>query len=494
MKNKLYITLLSGALVLGSCSKDFLETHPSEFASEDQIADASEDRPGLQLANISGLYSTMIQMESGGTTGHDDFGQKGYDIYSDMLSSDMVLDGYNYGWYQAIAEYQSTVDYTSNNNYIPWRFYYRIVFGANNVVDGLGGNDAELEEQEAREIMGQAKAMRAYSYFYLAQLYSEGYDASKPILPIYTTVSDEASPLSPASEVYDLIISDLTEAIDLLEGFSRTAKNQINQDVARGLLSYAYAAKGDYAKVQEVSDMLINAGNYPIITENRVAFNGDSEIGGFKDAGDPSWMWGVDITLDNGLDLVSWWGQVDLFTYSYASVGDGKVISSDLYNAIPNNDVRKSQFVDVYGDGSMYPINKFYPSLREIQGQREVDTDYIYMRIAEMYLLNAEAAAKNGDEAAAKQSLKELVSKRMDDASYIDALSGQALQDEIYFQTRVELWGEGKVYLALKRNEKTITLPSNHLTFPGDTYPYNADELSLEIPRSEVQNNPNISQ
>jgi hypothetical protein len=50
---------------------------------------------------------------SGGTTDHDDFGQKGYDIYTDMLCSDMVLAGLNYGWYSRMVDYQATVDFTN---------------------------------------------------------------------------------------------------------------------------------------------------------------------------------------------------------------------------------------------------------------------------------------------------------------------------------------------------------------------------------------------
>lgn len=494
MKNKLILMLFAGSLALGGCSKDFLETEPTQFASADQIAEASELNPGLQNANVAGLYTTMIVTGSGGTNlDHDDFGQKGYDIYSDMLMGDMVLAGYTYGWYQDIVEYQSTVDFTDLNNYKVWRYYYRLIFGANNIISGLGGNDAVLENDEAKHIMGQAKAMRAYSYFYLAQYYAKGYNPSEPILPIYTDVEGIAKGLSPTSEVYDLIVSDLTASIDLLSTFSRTAKNAVNQDVAKGLLAYTYAAMGKYPEVKTITGELIASGSYTIVPRSEVVYMGDPNVGGFKDVNNPGWMWGTDITLDNGLDLVSWWGQVDLFTYSYAWAGDPKTINSDLYDAIPADDARKGQFVDAYGDGVLYPINKFYPSVREVAGQRNITTDYVYMRIAEMYLLHAEAAVKTGDEAAAKQALKTLLSERVDDASYVDGLSGQALADEIYLQTRIEFWGEGKSYLAVKRLQKTITTGPNHLSLPNKSYPYNANELTFEIPLSEVQNNPNIN-
>ena len=494
IKSKLYIPVLAGALALTGCSKEFLETEPTQFVSADQVAEASETNPSLQNANIAGLYSTMYLTGTGGTGGHDDFGQKGYDIYSDMLSGDMVLAGYTYGWYQDIVEYQSTTDYTYQDNYQVWRYYYRIIFGANIVIDGLGGAEAELESDEARAIMGQAKAMRAYAYFYLAQYLAEGYNPTEPILPIYTTVADEAAPLSTTQEVYDLIVSDLTDAIDLLQNFTRTAKNEVDVTVAKGLLAYTYAAMNEYEKVIEVTQDVINTGGYTIMSANEVAYDGTNlDAAGFNDVGNPGWMWGVDQTLDIGLDLVSWWGQMDLFTYSYAWAGDPKEINHTLYDMIPEDDVRKGQFVDAYDDGVLYPINKFYHPDREVAGQRNITTDYVYMRIAEMYLLLAEAAAQVGNEALAKEALKTLLDERVDDSSYVDALSGQQLADEIYLQTRIELWGEGKVYLAGKRLGKTATLGPNHLTFPGRTVPFNSDEMTFEIPQSERQNNPNIN-
>ena len=114
------------------------------------------------------------------------------------------------------------------------------------------------------------------------------------------------------------------------------------------------------------------------------------------------------------------------------------------------------------------------------------------MRVAEMYLLNAEVSAKLGQEDAAKESLKAVVSHRRPDASYIDGLSGQALLDEIYLQTRIELWGEGKSYLAMKRNKATIVRGSNHLSLVGEPIPYNDPRLTFEIPIQEIQNNPYV--
>ena len=511
---KYTIAIITAAFTLFAtgCSEDFLDKKPSQRLSSEQIAAASETDPTLLLGSVAGLYSTMYNTETGGTTGHDDFGQKGYDIFSDMLSSDMVLGALVYGWYSNVARYQATRDFTSNSAYQPWRYYYRIILSANAIIEVLDATEGWEEERLQRNIMGQAKAMRAYSYFYLANFYSTGYgDGTAPILPIYTNTTDPNQGLSTAAEVYDLIISDLTEAADLLADFNRASKEQVNRWVAKGLLAYAYAARGtdaDLDQVIAITEDIISNGGFRLVNEEEVVakFDPDSKAllssaSGFNTVSNPSWMWGVDLTLANNLDLVSWWGQIDLFTYSYAWAGDPKVIDAALYEAIREDDLRKQQFVDVMGDDLYWPINKFHASVRTVENdednewglQRSIIDDYVYMRLEEMVLLNAEAKAKRGQDDDAREMLKTLLDLRIEDYSYVDALAGQALQDEIYLQTRIELWGEGKSYLAMKRNKATITRGENHLFFPGESFSYDAEELTFPIPQAEILNNPNLN-
>jgi hypothetical protein len=217
---------------------------------------------------------------------------------------------------------------------------------------------------------------------------------------------------------------------------------------------------------------------------------GTEVLGGFNNVATNPWMWGVDITTDSKLNLISWWGQMDLYTYSYAWAGDIKGMDKGLYDLIPATDVRKAQFSTA---NKLAPIGKFYHPNKVIGGQRTIDADYIYMRVEEMYLLNAEACAKTGDEAGARKSLKAIMALRVPDASYIDALTGKSLLDEIYLQTRIELWGEGKSYLSLKRNKGTVNRGTNHLKFVATPILYNDTRLSLKIPIQEVQNNPNLN-
>lgn len=489
MKNKFCFSTIIAVIFLSlGCEEDFLEREPSEFLTQNQITDAASTNPGVVAGTIAGIYTLMVQTETGGTTGDDDFGHKGNDIFGDMLSGDMALSRSTFGWYRAsITEFQGPQDFTFADNRQVWRYYYRIVRSANSAISALGGNDVVPELEENRFQLGQAKAIRAHSYFYLTQYFANDYNPSAEILPIYDDIDDLNGPKVATSEIYALMESDLRSAISLLDGFQRTAKNQINKPLAQGILAYVLGAKRDsWEEVASLTKDVIDNGGFPLMTAEEI-------VGGFNDVSTPGWMWGIDLTSELGLNLVSWWGQMDSFTFSYAWAGDFKSIDQDLFDAIPADDARKAQFNDDPENRFLMPLNKFYDPGRVIGGQRFIETDYIYMRVAEMYLLHAEAAAKSGDEGGARTILKVLLDERIPNSSYVDGLGGQDLLDEIYLQTRIELWGEGKSYLAMKRNQATITRGPNHLSNVGVPIQHNDERLTFEIPFLEIQNNPFIS-
>ncbi|MGI9526638.1 MAG: RagB/SusD family nutrient uptake outer membrane protein [Weeksellaceae bacterium] len=488
--NILKATLLAALVGVSSCSDDYLDKKPTELLSADEINDAAETRPAVLIGFLNGLYSTMYTSGSGGTSNHDDFGQKGWDIYSDMLSQDMALAGVNYGWYSGLANFSATDNYTNLVNYKPWRYYYRIIYSANDLIKGFDIENKGLPTQpEAKANLGQALAIRANSYYNLLLLYVENIqDMSGQAIPLYIEPGIEAKGLSTTGEIFELIIDDLTKSSELLEGYERDAKFRINEDVSKAMLAYAYAAKGDDAMAAQVAKEVIDAGRYPLSQATDLVYDSATKSGGgFNDVNTDSWMWGQDITTDIGLDLVSWWGQVDVFTYSYAMAGDTKVIDAGLYDAIAADDIRKKQF---NSDG--LPIGKFYDPGREVAGQRTVVTDYIYMRMDEVYFLYAEESAKAGNDAEARRVLKELMNIRRADTSYIDGLSGKDLLDEILLQSRIEFWGEGKSYAIMKRNNETRVRGANHLFNVGEAFQATDSRLTLDIPQSEVQNNPNI--
>ncbi len=494
MKRSLIYSLVAASLISIGCSEDFLDPvrNTNVITSED-IAANVDNNPALLGGSLNGIGSLLI--EPAGITGtrHYDFGQKGIDIWLDMLSGDMALSANTYGWYRDTANLVSTMDFSREENSIIWRYYYKVIALSNNVINSAGGNDVVPANADVRHIMGQAKAYRAYAYYYLAQIFQRAYDPAQPILP-YTDGETISYAKVPASQIYDLIERDLIDAMALLDDFNPSSKQQINKYVAKGLLAYAYAAQGNYVDAKIQSDEIINSGVYPMTTAGQLAYPGAGS--GFNDVSTPSWMWGYDVTIDMGHGLISWWGQMDLFTYSYQAAGDRKTIDASLFSAIPANDIRRTQFA-TSGGAIRMPINKFFAPGRVVEGQRDVVTDLVFMRVDEFYLLSAEAAAKSGDETSAKNRLKQLLTIRLGSAAnadaFVDPLTGSNLINTIYNQTRIEFWGEGKAYLAMKRNQATVTRGSNHVFRAGQSFLYNSDELSYQIPQLEIDNNAEIT-
>ena len=499
MKNIFKLTVLFSVTLFVGCQEEFLETFPTEQISSEQISEASRLNPGLQSASVAGIYATMYTAYAGGTGNHEDFGQKSTDIKTDLLSGDMALARKGYNRWASISELTAPVDFTHRHNYQEWRYFYKIIFAANTVIDALSPDGQEPEGAEARAFMGQALAARAYGYLYLSQLFVNDpspANANQLVLPIYTDTQTPNVAKSSLGDVYDLMISDLTRAVNYLGGWTRGDKSQIDQWVARGLLAYAYGAKGDFAQMGTVAAEVVNSGVFTIMPNSQIVFQGDNNQGGFNNINAASGaMWGVDLTADQGIGLVSFWGQMDIFSYSYQWAGNIKAMDESLYSQISDDDVRKGQF-GPYGGVNTVPYNKFYHEGRTTGGQRQVTADLFYMRVAEMYLLAAEGAAEANNLADARTYLKALVGQRLTtgDTSYIDGLDKSGLLAEITFQSRVELWGEGKSYFRVKRRKETVNRGSNWLDFPGTSYPYNDEQLTFEIPEEEIRDNPLISE
>lgn len=176
---KLVIVALSIATTLSliSCNEDFLDTSPTET-----IPNAPNEY------KLNGLYVMMVMDRTGGTTRHEDFGQKGNDIIMDLLSSDMALAKNSYNRYLRLANLSATEDFTDDFNYIPWRYYYRVIIGANDILTNIDGNS-----DTDKHIIGQTKALRAYAYFYLMQLYNKEYAPNEKAIPIYTNPAQESN-------------------------------------------------------------------------------------------------------------------------------------------------------------------------------------------------------------------------------------------------------------------------------------------------------------
>jgi hypothetical protein len=213
-------------------------------------------------------------------------------------------------------------------------------------------------------------------------------------------------------------------------------------------------------------------------------------LAGFSDISNPEWMWGGDLNSNTTTIFASFFSHMDNTNPGYAgALGIYKLISRRLYDQIPATDVRKQAFK---GPGStQFPALPTYAQIKFRDPGGWVG-DYVYMRVSEMYLIEAEALANAGQETQARQALFALVSQR--DPSYtMSTNTGANLLNEIRLQRRIELWGEGFSLNDFKRwKTGTDRSGSNHRADALVNLTPNDVRFFFQIPQAEIDANPNI--
>lgn len=535
MKKYFSIMAIALALVMSSCSEDWLHQEPGGSSiTEDQYQSMEDALRGTLL----GVYASMHQY--GGD--HDVFGQRAIDMYGDFTCGDMALASFSYGWFQTDEMFQS---YT-RRSYL-WSYYYDIIRACNKAInvadkklaedyaeDEIDKNDPAFIKQNAEVFFyyGELLAMRGWCYANLqkwfcytpAQIEQAGETLeSFKSLPIYTeevTIEDNSNgaPMASAADVYLRAEEDLTMAITYLdmlekEGMIRSLKREVNADVARLTLAYSYLNKGDYDKAAKYAEEFIDNTSYTLLPTSQVLTTG------FADANSSNWVWGEDVTVESTTSLASFFGQVDVFSYSYAWAGDIKGIDENLYKQITDNhawDLRAKWFNNIYNEKKQYqyaPDGKFYsPKVKQSNGyskvpkSTDIDRDWlcddVYMRTELGYMIAAEAYCRKNDDAKAAAYLTAITDNRVfdDKASEYTTWKGtlsnhDTLLDEIRYNWRVEFWGEGFGLQTLRRFAVAVTLGSNHKRSDKSLDPNNSSNLrriTFEVPSGEQYYNPYI--
>ncbi len=497
------------ALVLGitSCSSSWLDTelNGSSLSQEeyDKLTDAT-------ASSVRGLYSLMYQ-NSGDR--HDYFGQKSIDMATDIISGDMAMTNNSYGWFTDAGTWNFYSSTSGRNSYF-WSFYYTMIMNANSAIKSLSQKE-ELSETEM-DAYAQALSMRAYCYFNLLNLYkpsryddaADKYDGNTGMaystVPVYTELSYDSEsglikeqPLSSAQEIYDLIVADLNTAITYFEtsAQARQSKLFVDVNVARGLLAYTYLQSEQFDSAYATAKKVIDGGEFSLLSLD------DITTTGFSSVSENSWMWGLDVTTENTGGLATFWGHMDVFTYSYAFSGATKGMDEVLYGSIPESDSRKAWFDE---SRKFIPTGKFYDAARGATSDaidRNWLNDIVYMRIEEMYLIAAEAAFEAGKTAEATDMLATLLDQRDATAAAAVRANTADLKSQLYYNWRVEMWGEGKGLMTFKRFGEEKQLGSTQYDTnmkKGRLSPISSNRdakgytILMMVPFSEETYNPNI--
>jgi len=470
MKNNKYTSVLAIAsmVALGACS-DIDDIVPEgDTMLETQLKATTSIIPGRADATFSGMYTKLGDPLSFGRFASDrpdDFGFVMMAFSNDLEAADIVGQNNNYNWFSTCSELTTrNADYA--NPYIRYRGVYDEVARANDVIKAYGEITAETSA-EIKYKVAQAYAIRAFCYLNIAPYFQFNYKTSsdKPCVPLVTETTTDFTnnPRAAVKEIYDQIVSDLDFAIANLDGYTRPDKSKIDKQVAYGLRARANLDMGKYAEA--ASDAAAAAQGYTPASMAEVS------TPSFYNITDHNWLWGYDMTMDvaKAFPYATSSSWIRSFSANGYSAGSGTYfcINNLLYDKIPDSDVRKGWWVDAdlnspLLDGLTWGSLKgqqiateeiadekmiFLPYTNVKFGMYTIggttnEEDWPFMRVEEMLLIQAEGLIKSGQTAAGVQVLNDFV-RTYRDPQYNAEATGRKIEDEVWFQRRVELWGEG---------------------------------------------------
>ncbi len=476
------LSIIIACFILVSCGKDFLNTKPQGLMLEAGVRELGAESPASLIKivdpSIKGIYTYMYSyntsFRAAAAARHDDFGQKAIDLSTDMMTEDIVQYahhwfGFDYLLDNRLAAYART--------FTNWNFYYKIIRDANVIIAQI---DSAVTDNALKAVRGQALALRAYSFLNLAQLYQQTYKGNESAkgVPLYITPAVSGNPRGTLQDTYNQVVADLNNAIVYLNGFVRSSKEEINKNVAQGILARAYLNMERWSDAATAAQ----AARSGLTLMSATQYNQ-----GFNDINNTEWMWGGDINANTSTVFASFFSHMDNLSSGYnGALGIYKLIDKKLYDLIPATDARKQAY--------KAPGSTANPALPAYSSYKFRDPggwvgDYVYMRAAEMYLIEAEALARAGSSPQAAAVLQQLVVTR--DPSYsASALTGQALIDETVKQRRIELWGEGFSLNDYKRWKKGIDRTgSNHRADALFVFPAGDIRFVYQLPQREMETN-----
>jgi len=474
-----YLLIGLSAVLMFSCSEDYLDTAPTDAVSKDVIFETVQ---GAEVA-INGVYRWMYSWNQLGQGRHDDWGYRTLGLKADLMGHDMKVYSRGYGWFIADYNYTGRGQVTDNSTAsISYNLNYDIIYNANVIIEKV--DEVQGEQSERDWIKAQALTVRAHAYLWLAQYHAPTYAGNESAIcvPLKIESSEEHVALSTVGEVYNQIVTDLEDAIALFTsaGISRPAKSYVDVQVAQGILARVALNMEDWTTAIAMAQAA-RAG-YPLMSA-------DEMTGGFNDQSVGEWMWGFDINEEQSTIYASFFSHMDPTRLSYASLGLQKQMPAYLYDTIPDTDIRKAIFV-APGDSTWFdPWGTAIPTYVSVKYTTPSwAADYIMMRAGEMYMIEAEAAAEAGQPAVALAAVNAVMEAR-DPGSSLSG-SGDELIQAIRLQRRIELWGEGFGLFDIKRwgipldrvdHDPTLCLETN---IEANSYMFN-----LRVPQYEIDAN-----
>jgi starch-binding outer membrane protein, SusD/RagB family len=484
---KYFIIVSAFALALTSCSKKYLnEVTPNDGSIASNLVfvnKATVDNAMTGCYYLMQRYVNGQQNMYGWKTAQFNFDMRGNDLISDPANWWLYENNWSDNTYGRIA--------TAARNAQIWNLCYKVIDNANAIIEGV---PAIQEGQTTKDqLIGEARALRAWAYFQLARIYQFTYakDPNAPGVPLRTksVLSSSAEeltagvPRSSLKDVYGQITSDLEYAVGVMTT-TRIDKYRFNKNVAQGVLAEVYqemAMADPTLWAKAVSNAVAARSGFPLMSA------ADYKTG-FNDAKNGEWMWALQFNASQSLSFAGFFGYIEPTNTPNTSFKPryNDIFVNSTFVALFDTLDARYQFLPATGQNSSRPWKKWVTI--KFQDNASQSGDLVEMRSAEMYLIEAEGLAQQNQLEAAKDALFVLQKRRNPNAVRSTAATKDELINEILVERRKELYGEiGVEYFDLKRYQRPLV--RNGIQWSLLTIPATDNRWRWQIPQTEMDAN-----
>ena len=517
---KLMSGVLAMTLVAGTLTGCMDEIEVTQVATEGQVSGSTTATEAL----VQAMPASFNSVDNGllnTNNWHGAFGYGSQMYQRDLMTGDLALVGDYSSHFNSFSRNQNLGEDYIFAGYV-WSYYYGFILTANNVISGV---DPETATSAQLGYLGAGYAFRAFCYLDLARMLeflpndifpdgknSDGNVVTNLTVPIVEAGMSEEdarnNPRATRQEMYDFILGDLDKAEEYIVNIQSTnGKTLPDLACVYGLKARLYMWVEDYANAEKYARLAINTATVSPMTENDCL----NITTGFNDIS--KWMWGAtqnseSRTVTSGIvNWTSWVSNQTTFGYTGFGTNMYNYIDLSMYNRISDTDFRKKEFVapagsalegeNLYLPGQEGAIPE-YAALKFRPNEGNAD-DYMtgaaasvpIMRVEEMYFIEAEAAAHQSADRG-KQLVESFMTTYRDPEYTCNVSSTDDVVEEIVFQKRVELWGEGQTFFDIKRLNYSVTRAYDGSLFePLSRYNTNGRPawMNIVITRNEMMNN-----
>lgn len=432
---------------------------------------------------ITGLYTNLSQsvISSTGLTSMSYFPGLSADELS-LFSGDLNTSNVYYA--NALT--------SSNEGGIYWGPIYSQLFTINSAIEGLIAAKS-LSPSVKQQLLGEAKFMRSFLYFYLTNLYGD--------VPLELSTDYTVNSLFPRTEkakVYSQIIEDLKDAQSLLN--TNYVDATIQKITTERVRPTSWAATALLARVYLYYGSLADAGNYANAEAQATTII--NNLGLFRITSLDS------VFLKNNAEAI--WQLQPVFSNQNTNEGvtfilpasppySGLVyLNNQLMEAFETGDERKIKWTNTVMDGGItyyypfkYKINSS-PGVTSVAGLKEYS---VVFRLAEQYLIRAEARARQSNILGSNGALADLnvLRSRAGLPNYSGPDDQASVISAVLHERQVELFTEwGHRWLDLKRSGTIDDIMTPACIAKGTTW--HSYQQFYPIPFQQMQANPKLVQ